>query len=65
MLDLSAILFTTILCVFIAVRAVILDSKIPWFSQPQPEEAPGQARETEAGWQRKHGRPANAARGER
>ncbi|MBI0535529.1 hypothetical protein D9599_08095 [Roseomonas sp. KE2513] len=65
MLDLSAILFTTILCVFIAVRAVILDSKIPWFSQPQPEEMQRKTQEVDEGWRRKHARTAGAARGER
>ncbi len=65
MLDLSAILFTTILCVFIAVRAVILDSKIPWFSQPQPEDTQGKAQEVDEGWRPKHARAAGTARGER
>lgn len=65
MLDLTAILFTTILCVFVAARAVILDSKIPWFSQPRPEDAAGKPPPPETGWNRKGGRAASAARGGR
>ena len=35
MLDLSGLVFATVLVVFVAVRAVMLDAKLPWFPVPQ------------------------------
>jgi hypothetical protein len=40
MLDTACILFSTILCVFVTFRAIMLDGKLPWFrplrSDPPP-----------------------------
>jgi hypothetical protein len=41
MLDTFSILFTTVFCVFVAFRAVLLDKRLPWFgSGPEASETP-------------------------
>lgn len=43
MLDTFSILFTTVFCVFVAFRAVVLDRRLPWFgSSPEADKALGQ-----------------------
>ena len=65
MIDDSAIVFTTIAVLYILVRAIMLDSKLPWFVsgpqetegsplQPDPELAVYTSRDTS---------PAGAAKG--
>ena len=44
MLDLASILFTTVLCVFVAFRAMDMDRRLPWFGRG-PAEAPPDAKD--------------------
>ncbi len=40
MIDIATILFSTIMCIFVLVRAVLLDARVPWFDRPvAPAEA--------------------------
>lgn len=39
MLDLACILFTTVLCVFVAFRALEMDRRVPWFGREPLEKS--------------------------
>ena len=39
MIDAASILFTTCAVLFVAVRAIVLDRRVPWFTRAAPEPA--------------------------
>lgn len=54
MLDTACILLSTLVCIFVAVRAVMLDARVPWFERVgAPDVTAGAAPASGGGWRQR------------